>query len=106
MYVTRPILAPCTVTEVEPVCAWFDFVAELIDMSDVQTFVVDWMFSPAVMITLLVPRIPCPTRQLIDVADSHLVVSQDVRPILPPCEYDDIPRLLPCNVTIAVPVCM
>ena len=84
VYATSPMLAPCTVTDAEPVPARLPLRRPMLSpaMSDrpcPQTHT-PAPRSPAVITTRRVPRAPRPTMHLIDVSDSHSVASHPVCP--------------------------
>ena len=105
VYDTSPMLAPCTVIDVDPVPARFLRRARLSPEASTEHV---WLTlptrSPTVTTTRRVPPAPCPTLHLTDVSDSHCVASHPVCPsrILPEC--DTSPMLAPCTVTDAEPV--
>ena len=79
VYVTSPRLAPCTVTDADPVPARLSRCSVL--MLPTSTEYPSDMLpprSPAVITTRRVPRPPCPTMHLTDVSDSHSVPSHPV----------------------------
>ena len=76
---TKPTYDPCTVTDAEPVPARLPRRAMLSPaMSADHPEDTLPPRSPAVITTRRVPRAPCPTMHLIDVSDSHSVVSDAV----------------------------
>jgi hypothetical protein len=81
VYVTRPMLDPCIVTDADPVPARFPRRVTLISpMSTDHTWDILKPRSPIVITTRRVPRAPCPTMHLIEVSDSHSVASHPVWP--------------------------
>src|SRR6056300_729219 len=105
VYAMMPMLAPCTVTDAEPVPARLLRRAMLSPaMSVDQPSDTLAPRSPAVITTRRVPRAPCPTMHLIDVSDSHSVASHPVCPSRALPVYATSPMLAPCSVTDAEPV--
>ena len=92
VYATSPMLAPCTVTDAEPVPARLPLrramlsPAMYLDRPCPQTHT-PAPRSPAVITTRRVPRAPCPTMHLIDVSDSHSVASHPDLSLPRPCPY-------------------
>jgi hypothetical protein len=105
VYVTIPMLDPCTVIDAEPVPARFPSrVLLILDVSTDQAFVTLPIRCPTVITDRRVPPAPCPSRHLTDVSDaqsvdSHLVVEYRARPV-----YVTMPMLAPCTVIDADPV--
>ena len=105
VYLAKPMLAPCTVTLVDPVEARFDRRVTLsIAASTESTSVKLPRRCPVVTETRKVPFTIWLAWHRVDVSDSHVVRSHAVWPI----HIDDVyvvePILAPCTVTLADPV--
>jgi hypothetical protein len=102
---TTPRLDPCTVTDADPVPAWFKRRVTLrLPASTEYTSDMLPTRSPAVTVKRRVPREPCPTRHRTDVSDSQPVPSHPVCPDLTIPVKLTRPRPAPCTVTDADPV--
>jgi hypothetical protein len=105
VYVTSPMLAPCTVTDADPVPARFcPRITLKPPTSTDHPCVTLPPRSPTVIVTRRVPRAPCVTRHLTDVSDSHSVASHPVCPSRARPVYVTSPMLAPCTVTCDDPV--
>ena len=105
VYVTSPMLDPCTVTDAEPVPARLPRRVMLSPATSADHPCVTLPpRSPVVITTRRVPRPPCPTMHRTDVSDSHSVASHPVCPSLTTPVYATSPMLDPCTVTDAEPV--
>jgi hypothetical protein len=101
---TRPMLDPCTVTDVAPVPALLPRRTKLKKPTSMlklaETLPVR---SDSVMPILRLPLTPWPRAHRIDVSDSHSVASHPVCPVRASPVYATSPRLAPCTVTDADP---
>ena len=105
VYVTTPMLDPCTVIDAEPVPARFPrrVLLILIASTDhaLDALPIRW---PTVITDRRVPPAPCPSRHLTDVSDAHSVDSHPVLPYRACPVYLTMPMLAPCTVIDADPV--
>jgi hypothetical protein len=105
VYLTIPMLDPCTVTDAEPVPARFPRrVLLILIVSTDQALVTLPIRCPTVITDRRVPPAPCPTRHLTDVSDPHSVNSHAVLPYRARPVYVTMPMLVPCTVIDADPV--
>ena len=105
VWVTKPMLDPCTVIEADPVPARLPRREMLIPpVSTDHAWLTLPALPPAVITARRVPDAPCPTLHLTDVSDSHPVDSHPVCPIRPLLVCDTSPMLDPCTVIDAAPV--
>jgi len=102
---TSPRLDPCTVTDADPVPAWFKRRAKLTLLASIE-YPSDMLpkRSPAVTVVRRVPPAPCPTRHRTDVSESHSVPSHPVCPIRPSAVKATGPMIDPCTVTDVDPI--
>ena len=104
VYMTRPMLDPCTVTDVAPVPALLLRRTKLKRPTSMlmlaETLPVR---SDNVMPILRLPLTPWPRAHRIDVSDSHSVASHPVCPVRACPEYATSPKPAPCTVTDAEP---
>ena len=99
------MLAPCTVTDADPVPARFCLRITLSPPKSIdQDSVMLSPFSASVIMSLRDPRNPPDTRHLTDVWDFHSVASQPDTPIHPFKVYTIKAMFAPCTVTDADPV--
>jgi hypothetical protein len=103
---TSPMLAPCTVTDADPVPARFPrYNMPLTEPRSAEyAAVILPGRSPAEITTRRVPQAPCAALHLIDVSDPHSVPSHPVCPDRTIAVKAACPRLDPCTVTGADPV--
>jgi hypothetical protein len=99
------MLAPCTVTEADPVPPLLPLrIALSIPASkDTPTLTLPCL-APALTTTCRLPITPCPTWHRTDVSASHVVRSHAVLPTPIDPVYVASPRLDPCTVTLDDPV--
>ena len=105
VYVTIPMLDPCTVIDAEPVPARFPSRVLLILIASTDQALVTLPGRyPTVITDRRVPPAPCPSRHLNDVSDAQSVDSHPVLPYRALCVYVTMPMLAPCTVIDADPV--
>jgi hypothetical protein len=99
------MLDPCTVTDADPVPARFCPRILLSPAISADHACVKLPpRAPAVITTRRVPRVPCVTRHLTDVSDSHAVASQPVCAARTLCVWLTHPMLDPCAMIDTDPV--
>ena len=105
VYVSRPMLAPCTVTLAEPVDAAF-LLRIMLNRPTSVLYPCDRLptRSPLVNNIRRLPLIPCPDWHLTAVSDSHVVRSQPVWLIITDEVCVPNPMLAPCIVMLAEPL--
>jgi len=94
------MLAPCTVTDADPVPALF---LQRITLPEPTSTDHAWLMLPYCLSTVntsrLVPRAPCPALHRTDVSDSHAVPSHLVCPDRTDAVKAKAPNPAPCTVT-------
>ena len=105
VYVARPMLAPCTVTLVDPVAALLALrmTLSMPTSKDSPALTLPYL-TPALIPTCRLPITPCPIWHRMDVSASHVVRSHAVLPTLVEAVYVVSPRPDPCTVTLDDPV--
>jgi len=99
------MLAPCTVSDMDPVPS---MLLRRITLSPGKSIDQPWLklplSSPAVTTTRRVLLAPCPIWHRTDVSDSHSVVSTPLRPTRALPVYVTVPKFFPSNVIDDAPV--
>jgi hypothetical protein len=105
VYVARPMLAPCTVTLVDPVAALLALrmTLSMPTSNDSPALTLPYL-TPALIPTCRLPITPCPIWHRMDVSASHVVRSHAVLSTLVEAVYVVSPRPDPCTVTLDDPV--